>query len=295
MGRIRSIKPEYWTSETIAALSLPTRLTFIGLWNYCDDHGVGRLNERLITAALYPMDDPLESLERVSRGISELSDAGRIALYEVDGRRYFHVTTWSEHQRVDNPGKSKLPKPDHPDAKPLTSPLCDPRESLARNPESDPTSYRLLESSSPLEQGAGSRDQGAEERGNEGAKPSSEIVVATPRSDVESLCQHLADRIEANGAKRPAVTAKWRDAARLMLDKDGRSYEQVRACIDWCQSDEFWRANILAMPTLRTKYDQLRLAAQRTGSNGNGRAPHHSDPAYWDRAEARIRTRMEAM
>jgi hypothetical protein len=31
--------------------------------------------------------------------------------------------------------------------------------------------------------------------------------------------------------------------------------------IRWCQADEFWRGNILSMPKLREKYDQLRLKA----------------------------------
>jgi hypothetical protein len=83
------------------------------------------------------------------------------------------------------------------------------------------------------------------------------------REDAERLCVHLADRIEGNGSKRPAITQKWRDAARLMLDRDGRTEQQVHAAIDWCQGSEFWRTNILSMPTLREQYDRLRLQAQR--------------------------------
>lgn len=98
-------------------------------------------------------------------------------------------------------------------------------------------------------------------------KPSSE--VAARRSDVESICTHLADRIEANGSKRPAVTRRWRDAARLLLDLDGRTEAQVHTAIDWCQADEFWRSNVLSMPKLRAKYDQLRLAAARGQPNGH--------------------------
>jgi hypothetical protein len=92
-----------------------------------------------------------------------------------------------------------------------------------------------------------------------------------PRPDVDRLCDHLADRIEGNGSKRPTITKKWRDAARLMLDKDDRTEEQVHAAIDWCQSDEFWRANVLSMPKLREKYDQLSLQAQRCGGGSPNR------------------------
>jgi hypothetical protein len=81
------------------------------------------------------------------------------------------------------------------------------------------------------------------------------------REDIERLCQHLADRIEQNGSKRPTVNASWRRQCRLLLDKDGRTEEQVRKAIDWSQADPFWMANILSMPKLRERYDQLRLKA----------------------------------
>lgn len=90
--------------------------------------------------------------------------------------------------------------------------------------------------------------------------------VEPERPDVEKLCQHLADRMVGNGCKPPTVTKRWRDAARLLLDADGRTVDQVIRAIDWCQDDEFWRANILSMPKLREKYDQLRQAAARTST-----------------------------
>ncbi|OPC81830.1 hypothetical protein B4N89_13580 [Embleya scabrispora] len=93
---------------------------------------------------------------------------------------------------------------------------------------------------------------------------SSEAATAAPqesRDDVEQICRHLADRIAENGSRRPTITARWRTEARLLLDKDGRTVAQVLAAIDWCQADSFWRANVLSMPKLREKYDQLRLKA----------------------------------
>lgn len=100
---------------------------------------------------------------------------------------------------------------------------------------------------------------------------------AQPREDVEQICRHLADRIEGNGSKRPAIGKTWRDAARRLIDIDGRTVDQIVRCIDWCQNDPFWRSNVMSMPTLRAKYDQLRLAAQR----GSGRAGHkpYANPA----------------
>ena len=108
---------------------------------------------------------------------------------------------------------------------------------------------------------------------------------AERRADVERICEHLADRIEANGAKRPTITAKWRDAARLMLDRDGRTEAEVLGAIDWCQADEFWRANVLSLPKLREKYDQLRLQAQRR--NGGPNRQQQTDDLF-ERAAKRM-------
>lgn len=96
--------------------------------------------------------------------------------------------------------------------------------------------------------------------------------VAPERADVDRLCRLLADRIEGNGSKRPAVGKKWRDSARLMLDKDGHSEQQVAAAINWSQDHEFWRSNIMSMPKLREKYDQLRLQAIRERNSGKPKA-----------------------
>lgn len=100
-----------------------------------------------------------------------------------------------------------------------------------------------------------------------------DVSEVAPRGDVQRLCARLADRIEANGSKRPPVTPRWQQAARLMIDKDGRTEEQVMRCIDWCQASEFWRGNILSMPKLREKYDQLRLHALRESQAAGKSSP----------------------
>jgi hypothetical protein len=79
------------------------------------------------------------------------------------------------------------------------------------------------------------------------------------------LCVLLADLVEANGAKRPSIGERWRDACRLMLDRDGRSAAQVEAVMRWASADDFWRSNILSMPKLREKFDQLSLRMRANG------------------------------
>ena len=51
----------------------------------------------------------------------------------------------------------------------------------------------------------------------------------------------------------------WADSARMMLERDGRDKHRIKNVIDFCQSDPFWRRNILSVPKLREKFDQLEL------------------------------------
>lgn len=109
MARIRTIKPEFFTSETIVSLPLRARLTFAGLWTYCDDLGRGRDNARLIRAAVWALDDV--SPDDVESDLVLLADSGLIERYVVAGRAFIQVCSWSEHQKISHPTRSKIPAP----------------------------------------------------------------------------------------------------------------------------------------------------------------------------------------
>lgn len=100
MARIRTIKPEFWTSEQVMECSVMARLLFIGLWNFCDDAGNHPASARTIKAEIFPADDI--STDDVSRLLYELSSNGLIVLYAAQGKDYWHVTGWN-HQKIDKP------------------------------------------------------------------------------------------------------------------------------------------------------------------------------------------------
>lgn len=253
--RIRSIKPEFWRSPDISDLRIEDRLLFIGLWSYVDDNGVGQDRIATVCADLFADDlsrDPRETFARVSEGLERLSEAGRIVRYTVDNRDYLAVENWSRHQRIDKPNKARYPRPDAENST-IREPLAESsRES------------REIPAPGTGEQG----NRGSGEQGN--SSSSSEIAEAIPdqgRPEVESLCNLLCDLVEANGSKRPKPNKQWRDAARLMIDKDGHTPEQIAWIIRWSQNDEFWRTNVMAMPTVRKQFDQLRLKAMSKHQN----------------------------
>ena len=155
MARIRSIKPEFFTSETITALPLSARLTFIGLWTYVDDNGVGLDNELLITAAIWPLErDNLETLARTREDIASLSRAGLVPLPGfAKGLRSRHLV--GRAPEVDHPRKPRYPMPGEVSAEDaLTSGNGFVDQFLATD------SRESREDVGP-EQGSGSRDQGS--------------------------------------------------------------------------------------------------------------------------------------
>lgn len=109
MARIRSIKPEFWTSEQIMDCSPLARLLFIGMWNFADDYGRLPVAVRTLKAQIMP-GDSIET-DEVRELIGELSAAGLIFIYSSNGREYLEITGWEKHQKIDNKGKPKYPSP----------------------------------------------------------------------------------------------------------------------------------------------------------------------------------------
>ena len=110
MPRIRTIKPDFFTSLTIADLTKEARLTFIGLWTHVDDEGRCVDDARLVKAALWPLDD--RTAKDVDVDLWEISDAGLVLRYTVDGKKFIVVSGWKEHQRINRPTPSKFPAPE---------------------------------------------------------------------------------------------------------------------------------------------------------------------------------------
>lgn len=109
MARIRTIKPEFWTSGQVLECSRNARLLFLGLWNFCDDLGRHPWRPKQIKAEVFPADDDI-TVENVLGMLQELSKNGLIKPYTVDDIEYFVVTGW-HHQRIDKPQDPKYPPP----------------------------------------------------------------------------------------------------------------------------------------------------------------------------------------
>ncbi len=225
---------------------MPTRLLFIGLWNFVDDDGYISFNAKRIKMQIFPADD----LD-VSGALRNLLESGQLREFTSDQGPLLKITNWKRHQQVSHPAATRFTG-----IQPLSS---------MNAPEPSRVSEKVPEGS-PL--------NGIEEKGIEKKR-----VVAEVRPDVARLCTILADLVEGNGSKRPNIGKGWHEAARLMLNVDHRPVAECVALLQWTQSDAFWKSNILSMPKFREKYDTVRL--QRDRSRAEDANKPRTNPDAW--------------
>jgi hypothetical protein len=109
VARIRTIKPEFPQSESMGRVSRDARLLFIMLWTVVDDHGRTRAHPVLLANLLFPYDE--DAKLRIPEWLMELERQKCITVYSVGDNAYLEIQKWSDHQRIDHPGKSKFPSP----------------------------------------------------------------------------------------------------------------------------------------------------------------------------------------
>lgn len=265
--KIRPLHADFFTDDAVCALPPLARLMFQGLWCLACDNGHVEDRSRQIKRRVLPDDDV---------NASELIDliAGVDLITREDGWIIIAAThrwkiDWRYFKTCEYPGCAK---PERETQRVPGGYTPSPRSA----PDVDPMGTRRA----PATDGDGDSDG----EGDEQRVGSAIALTDATRIDVERICQHLADRVEANGAKRPTITKRWRDAARLMLDNDHRDEAEIHKAIDWSQADEFWRANILSLPKLRDKFDTLKMQAQR-----NGRPSRQAETdALFERAAKRM-------
>ena len=144
--------------------SSDARVLSVALILLVDDYGNGRYVPQVMASQIFPAaDDPRESLARLSRSsretlalaLEELIRMRYVVLYRVDGQNYFSIRNWSKHQRVDHPGKPRVPAPTEEAIADFRETLAtssrDSRETLAPDPDLDQDRRRRRLDPDPLE------------------------------------------------------------------------------------------------------------------------------------------------
>ena len=168
MARIRTIKPEFFTSENIVAMSPLARLLYVALW--CEADREGRLvwKPRTFKMRYFPADSC-----NIEKLCNEIVETGLVVLYGS----YAFIPAFHAHQHI-NPreAESQLPEPDL-----STETTRAPRDSDASPRDSDTQ--------------VGRERKGKEGKGRE--------VIATPVGVSDSVWQ---DYQKLRKAKKSPIT-----------------------------------------------------------------------------------------
>ena len=225
MARIRTIKPEFFTSEDIVSLTPLARVFYIALW--CEADREGRLDWKPVTLKMrYLPGDDCE----VNELAAELIDTGLIVLYEVDGKRYAEIPTFKTHQVINN------------------------RESESTRPTRNPDASSRVKA----EGKEGRERKGRERKGREGERNS------VPDGTGAEAPPTARDLVFANGVPLLTVAGVTEKNARSMLaglcKRNGD--EAVASAIDACAKARpvepvSWLQAAMAAKPMASKQDAL--------------------------------------
>lgn len=259
--RIRTIKPEFWASESMGRLDRDTRLVFIGLWSLADDHGRFRADPRYIAGQLFPYDSDGQKL--ASRALASLREESCIALFEVDRSQYGVITGWKTHQKIDRPSASRIPQPPEISLANIREPSMQAREGSCED------------------QGSGIRE-GNREQGDV-AKARDTAIEALREIWNDARGPDLPEWQETGTKRRKAALARLRERP---LDEWRPVIARVAASRFCCGvNDRGWRADPewllkpeTATKVLEGKYDNRKQASDH-------RAPVSAESQDWTNAE----------
>ncbi|WP_394065404.1 hypothetical protein [Alcaligenes sp. WGS1538] len=203
MARIRTIKPEFFTSEDIVSLSPLSRLFYVSLWCEADREGRLEWKPRTFKLRYFPGDDC-----DIDQMCNDLIEAGLVVIYEVDGKQYAEIPTFTEHQIINN------------------------RESESKIPSRVTGTFDASGTRESGEKAEGKGKEGKGKEGREGNMGSSDDDLAGSDDPAVPACPHQAiidlyHRLVPTGVqvrvwgedRQKLLRARWReDASRQSLD-----------------------------------------------------------------------------
>jgi hypothetical protein len=172
VARIRTIKPEFFTSEQVVECSPTARLLFVGLWCFCDDYGIHPASPKRLKMEVFPGDSMTD--EEVAALIDELIQSGLLRFYTVAEQDFWVVTGW-RHQKIEKPTR-RYPGPEEATEK------IDDQSSNTQRPLDD-----------------SSRRKGREGKGREliGARTRRKPFVRPTVEQIQAYCAERGNKIDA--------------------------------------------------------------------------------------------------
>lgn len=222
MARIRTIKPEFFTSEDIVELEPMARLLYIALWCEADREGRMAWKPRTFKMRYLPIDDcDIDAL------CNALVARGLVCLYG-DGLAY--IPSFNSHQHV-NPREAKSSFPE---------PNGDYRQISTRD---DASVTRDDASNLDLHAHVGKERKGKESyiggRVDDASAPCHEPERKSRKKPRQQIADSFkfSDRVRAYGAKLNFASAE--------IDREEQRFiryakQNARICADWDMAAENW-------------------------------------------------------
>lgn len=238
MARIRSIKPEFFRHEGLQDLEAANQgaypmMVFAGLWGHCDKAGRFEWKPRTLKLDILPF---LEFDMAITLAI--LEDGGFVKSYEVDGKKYGLIQTFSEHQRVS--GKEAQ----------------EPEKYPAPIEKQKGSNGEATEKHSGEQEGKGREEEREEEGKREKVPPTGDTPVKFSPEDL-SVAEQIFEDVKRVAKSAKANLPKWAETIRLMRERDSHSHDEILTTFTWANRDSFWQANILSPDKLRDKWATL--------------------------------------
>lgn len=232
--RIRTIRPEFYQSESVGSMTWKARLVFINLWSYVEDNGVNLDNPRLFRGQCMPYDDSV--LDDIEDAFAELEQCGSIIRYERDGKRLLFVPGFEKWQNIQRPGTCHYLPPDGWDKRGCKIIPDDSGQLQEHSCESPDDSGQLQDCS----RSRSSSRSGKKEEENKFSS-SKEITADCYHDSIEYAA---TDRTIASEYANLDVTDAWNTFA-------SRHYGENRTIADWTRLWKGWcqrRADMSGIP-----------------------------------------------
>ena len=188
--------------------------------------------------------------KKIERLILELNDVYLIILYSANGELYLQFKKSLQKIHKDREAPSTIP-----DSK--KGQIIKPTHANSCATHANSSLIKLNESKV------------------KGSKGNSSCLEKVPNEVDIRLTQLLIDLMTKNNPNSSIIrrlTPKrqevWIDECRKLREIDERTPEQIEQIIIFSQNDPFWKSNILSMPKLREKFDQLWLKAKKERFSG---------------------------
>ena len=194
MAWIRTVKPEFWNDQKVAALGVGPQLTYIGTWTHSDDYGVVRADPICLRALIFPYNTVKQ--KEFDGWIKALTDIGRLLSFEESGEKYYFIPTFPEHQYIKKPSKWRNPPPPK-DLEGSTPPV--PHQYPTSTPPVPPVLVSSIGISKSSSNSIRTEDSG-------GGDP---CPIQKIRDEYHRVCTSLPKVISVAGERLVSLRARW--------------------------------------------------------------------------------------